>query len=38
MGVTSDKIFYIYRLSNGAIAQLARALAWHARGPGFKSP
>ncbi len=23
---------------NGAIAQLARALAWHARGPGFKSP
>ncbi len=22
----------------GAIAQLARALAWHARGPGFDSP
>ena len=23
---------------NGGIAQLARALAWHARGPGFESP
>ena len=24
--------------SGGGIAQLARALAWHARGPGFESP
>ena len=24
--------------SRGGIAQLARALAWHARGPGFESP
>ena len=26
------------RTRSGAIAQLARALAWHARGPGFESP
>ena len=25
-------------LVEGGIAQLARALAWHARGPGFESP
>jgi hypothetical protein len=24
-------------VNHGAIAQLARALAWHARGPGFES-
>ena len=24
--------------SFGAVAQMARALAWHARGQGFKSP
>ena len=26
------------RFRRGDIAQLARALAWHARGPGFESP
>ena len=30
-------IFY-YKFTYGAIAQLARALAWHARGLGFESP
>ena len=28
----------MFALPNGAIAQLARALAWHARGQGFDSP
>ena len=28
----------VHPLVEGGIAQLARALAWHARGPGFESP
>ena len=32
----SERVKYLF-LGNGGIAQLARALAWHARGRGFES-
>ena len=36
--VKNRKVIVKSKITKGPIAQLARALAWHARGPGFKSP